>query len=49
MSNNLKRWTINGREANGYDLLMLWQAVNTGTARLVYAKNGSLFVNFITR
>lgn len=40
--------TINGKEANGFDLLMLWQNITKGTEKIVFAKNGKTFVNFIT-
>lgn len=40
--------TINGKEANGFDLLMLWQRINKGTEKIVFAKKGKTFVNFIT-
>lgn len=40
--------TINGKEANGFDLLMLWQSITKGTEKIVFAKKGKTFVNFIT-
>lgn len=40
--------TINGKEANGFDLLMLWQSITKGREKIVFAKKGKTFVNFIT-